>query len=95
MATTATLASALLSRADHATAATYTRGATTTTVSGIFEKAYVETFNTQGSQPMFMCATADVSSAVHGDTLVIGGTTYSVVGVEPDGTGVTTLRLAL
>ena len=81
--------------ADHGTAASYTHAATTTTVNGLFEKAYLETFNTQGSQPTFMCATADVSSAAHGDTLVIGGTTYSVVGVEPDGTGVTLLRLAL
>lgn len=63
-------------------------------VTGIFDAAYYEPLGeVQGRQPMFMLPTASAPSAVHGQSLVIGATTYTVRGVEPDGTGVTVLRL--
>lgn len=62
-------------------------------VTGIFDDAYGEAFGgmVMGSGPMFRCQ----SSAGHaaGQALVIGATTYTVTGVEPDGTGLTVLRL--
>lgn len=62
-------------------------------ITGIFDNAYFEGQNMQGSQPVFSCATADVAAARHGDMLVRAGATYKVVGVEPDGTGMSLLRL--
>ena len=45
------------------------------------------------NEPILTCKSADVSTAVQGTAAVVGGVTYAVVGVEPDGTGITTLRL--
>lgn len=47
----------------------------------------------EATEPRAIARTADVPSAAQGDTLVIGGVTYNVVGVEADGTGMTTLVL--
>jgi hypothetical protein len=44
--------------------------------------------------PQVLCKTADVANAFRGDTFVVGGTTYYVQEVQPDGTGVTTLILS-
>lgn len=86
--------SVFFSTDDFAVAATHNG---TTTVNGIFDKLYLETDagigGVQGNQPVFVCKAADVSAVAHGDTLAISGTTYKVVGVEPDGTGLVLLRL--
>lgn len=74
---------------EFADAATY-NGAT---INGIFDNAYFEGQGIQSSQPVFTCPTASVPNALHGDELVRAGVTFRVVGVEPDGTGVTLLRL--
>lgn len=66
----------------------------TTTVNGIFDREYLEALDgVAGSGPAFTCRTADVPSAANGDTLAIASVTYTVRGVESDGTGVTLLRL--
>jgi hypothetical protein len=64
-------------------------------VTGIFDNDYFEPMGgeMQGATPVFTLPTASASSAAHGQSLVIGATTYKVRGVEPDGTGVTLLRL--
>ena len=64
-------------------------------VTGIFDAAYFDPLggDLQGAQPIFTLPTSSASSAAHGQNLVIGATTYKVRGVEPDGTGVTVLRL--
>ena len=64
-------------------------------VVGIFDMPYIEPLGNfvSGAAPMFMLATADAASAAQGQLLVALGKTYKVVGVEPDGTGLTTLRL--
>lgn len=63
----------------------------------IFEAAYFEenmgSVGFQGSAPMVTALTIDVPNAAHGETLVINGVTYKVASVEPDGTGITVLRL--
>ncbi len=82
--------SVFLQTQDFATAATYQGSAT---VNGIFDNQYFEGMNFQGSAPVFMCRTADVASAAHGQTLAVGADTYKIVGVEPDGTGITLMRL--
>ena len=61
-------------------------------VAGIFDKAYGEAFGMiAGNDPVFR--TASSTGIVRGDTLVIGGVSYTVVNVEPDGTGLDLCRL--
>ena len=61
-------------------------------VSGIFDKAYGESFGLiAGNDPVFR--TASSTGIVRGNTLVIGGVTYTVTHVEPDGTGLDLCRL--
>jgi hypothetical protein len=79
--------------ADFAVAALY-NGAIT--VNGIFYAEYVEALGANvvaGTGPVFQCAAADLPAIAQGDTLVIGATTYKVVGIEPDGTGLLLLKL--
>lgn len=68
-----------------------------TSVNGIFDAEYFEPdagfAGVQSSQPVFLCRTADVSSATHGQVLVVNSATYHIAGVEPDGTGLTLLKL--
>ncbi len=69
-----------------------------TTVNGVFENEFFEaiagaTVPIESAQALFTCRTADVPSATHADTLVISGSSYIVVGVQPDGTGMTILIL--
>lgn len=66
---------------DFSVTANYNSG---TTVNGILDRAYVEVQGTESNRPVFTCALADVSGVNHGKSLVVGGTTYSVVGVQPD-----------
>ena len=63
------------------------------TVRGIFDDAYGESFGgmVAGSGPMFRLPSS--VSVTSGNTLVHAATTYTVVGIEPDGTGLTLLRL--
>lgn len=81
--------SVFFSTAEFADGVTYNGAA----VTGIFDNAYFESEGIQGSQPVFTCPTAFVPNALHGDEMVRSGVTYRVVGVEPDGTGITLLRL--
>jgi hypothetical protein len=64
-------------------------------VRGIYDAAYIGALGNvvEGYAPVFMLATTAAASTVHGDTLAIGANVFKVCGVEPDGTGVTTLRL--
>lgn len=61
-------------------------------VRGIFDNAYGESFSlVASSSPVFRLPSS--IAVATGQTLVIAATTYTVVGVEPDGTGLTVLRL--
>ena len=63
-------------------------------VTGIFDASYYEPMGeVEGRQPVFMLPTSEATYAAHGQYLVIGATRYKVRGVQPDGTGVTTLIL--
>ena len=46
-----------------------------------------------GSNPIAYCRSSDVSAAVQDSTIVIDSTTYTVIDVENDETGMTLLRL--
>lgn len=65
-------------------------------VTGVFRNAYTQSLGGIASkQPMFVVRTVNVPRVRQGSTLrlVADSTNYRVAGVEPDGTGVTTLLL--
>lgn len=80
-----------LSTDDFAVAATV--GAST--VPGILADQYIETLEVPGSRPVFTCRSSDVTAAsiVFNTSMVIGGVTYKVKVIQPDGTGMTRLVL--
>lgn len=72
---------------DFAVAATLTVGATVTTINVIFSAPYrgisPATGEIETTAPEARCKAADVATAVHGSTLVIGGVTYKIIGKQP------------
>jgi hypothetical protein len=62
-------------------------------VRGIFDDAYGESFGGMiaGSGPMFRLPSS--VAVTSGASMVHGSATYTVVGIEPDGTGISLLRL--
>lgn len=77
---------------DFGTAAVYSGSGAT--INGILDAEYEEPMGrVQASKPVFVCRTSDVPSAAHAQTLTIGAQVYKIVGVEPDGTGITLLKL--
>ena len=65
----------------------------TVMLTGIFDAAGTSTLDVSGIDPRFQCAAREVVGMRRGDTLSIGGTTYKVKGLEPDGTGVVVIPL--
>jgi hypothetical protein len=63
----------------------------------IFDRQYFEIpageAGMQSSQPQALCKDADVIGAAQGEAFDIGAVTFRIVGIEPDGTGMTLLRL--
>jgi len=70
----------------------------TKTVSGVFLNGYAEAavglVGVGGTEPRFVCAAADVDADPTGKSLVIDGTTWTIIRGEPDGTGLMRLVLA-
>lgn len=64
-----------------------------TAVTGIFDASYTEEFGMAGTGPVLRIASADVPTVAQGDAVAVGSANYTVAAVEPDGTGVTLLRL--
>ena len=63
-------------------------------VAAIFDNAFSDPLGiVAGTQPMFMAASADVSTLAVGDTVTRGATAYTVASIEPDGTGITRVML--
>ena len=59
----------------------------------IFDNAYVDAFGVASLAPVALLRTEDTGSAAYGATLTVAGVDYRVTAVEPDGTGMTRLRL--
>lgn len=65
-----------------------------TPINGIFDNGYGDALGVSGSTPVFTCKSSDATGLSPGtSTLTIRSSSYLVVGVEADGTGVTLLRL--
>lgn len=63
------------------------------TVRVIFDAAYADPLGMSGSSPVALAISSDVSTVAQGESIAIAGVGYTVVSIEPDGTGVTRLRL--
>lgn len=77
--------------AEHAVSATLDGVA----VAGIFDNEYVDALGMATRQPRFTLKSSAAAAATQASVLVVEGATYRVRAVEPDGTGVTALRLEL
>lgn len=62
-------------------------------VIGIFDAAYQDALGIAGNTPVLQCASADIPDVAQGAAVSIGARRYTVVAIEPDGTGLTLLRL--
>lgn len=82
--------SAFFDTDEFATSATW-KG--TESVKVIFDNAYAEGLDVAGTTPICTAKESDFSGAAEGQSLVIGAVTYSIVGVQPDGTGLVQLVL--
>ena len=82
-----------------ASAVTFTHGVTVATIYVVFRRAgavvQVGEMEVQTAAPTARCKTSDVASAVNGDTLAVGGTTYYVIRVEPINNEETLVYLSL
>jgi len=81
---------------DHGFAVTATWSPSTSTtqvVTCIFDAEYVDPLGVESAAPVAVCKTADVATAKHGQAFVLGATQYKIRGVQPDGTGITLLKL--
>ncbi len=83
---------------DFAVVATYTpQVGVEKQILGIFDNEYLAVaggmVDVSGENARFTCAFADISDVKFGDSLSIDSIDYKIVGIEPDGTGVTTLVL--
>jgi hypothetical protein len=67
------------------------------TITAIFDDEYYEVEGAYApvstSSPAITCESADVSAVVEGTRFVARGTEYEAVNPEPDGTGMTVIRL--
>ena len=76
----------------HGFAVSATIGAATVPV--IFDAAYADALSiVSGTQPVALAASADVSAVSSGTSITINAVAYTVTAIEPDGTGLTRLRL--
>jgi len=84
--------------ADFGTAATYQRVATNSTINGIFDNEFVQVEVAEvpydSVEPVFYCQTADLPTGYTvGDRLTVNAVYYTIREFQPDGTGVSKLRL--
>ena len=75
-----------------------TTDGTIATITALLRNEYLEVevegeVGVESSAPFALARTSDVLNIAQVDTLLISGTTYTVVEVQPDGEGMTDLRL--
>lgn len=88
---------AMMSEAEFAVRVTVGTGTAAVARSGIFDAGYLEAAGGQVQTvgPALTMRSADVAGVAMFGAVSVGTTAYRVVGIEPDGTGVTVLRLEL
>ena len=70
-----------------------------TTFTGIFDNdslaVDLDESEVESTEPTLLARTADVSGLAHGDSLTISAVSYTVRGIQPDGTGMTQIMLSV
>ncbi len=68
------------------------------TIQGIFDapfkSAVAGEMGIESTLPQVLVKTSDVASAVHGQTMTINSVVYQIIGIQPDGTGMTSILLS-
>ncbi|MCB0250049.1 MAG: hypothetical protein KDI07_15850 [Anaerolineae bacterium] len=61
----------------------------------IFDNNYIEEGFTESAVPVFWAKTAEMPALAHGDPIIdeAGDERYEVVNIQPDGSGITMVRL--
>lgn len=62
-------------------------------VRAIFDAAYADPLGMAGNQPVLTVATDDLPAVAVGQAVTVNALAYTVTGIEPDGTGITTVQL--
>ena len=73
--------------------------ADTSTFTAIFDNDFLavdlDESEVESTEPTLLARTSDVSGLAHGDSLTISSTSYTVRGIQPDGTGMTQIMLSV
>ncbi len=64
-----------------------------TTITGLFDHAYIESHSTEGYHPVLLVVDEDVKLVTHDRRIALLGTVYEVKKKAPDGHGFTQLQL--
>lgn len=56
----------------------------TNTIKVFFDNVYIEAEGVETREPQCTCISSDISGAVHGEEIIISGTTYKIRGIQPD-----------
>lgn len=72
---------------------TFVSGTSTTVGTAIFDNGYAEAFDAAGQLPYLTTISADILGLGVGDTATVRGVSYTIRGFEPDGQGITAVRL--
>lgn len=69
------------------------------TFTGIFDNDFLavdlDESEVESTEPTLLARTSDVSGLAHGDSLTISAVSYTVRGIQPDGTGMTQIMLGV
>ncbi len=69
------------------------------TIQGIFDNEFFESVDdsvgVETTAPKVIVKSSDVVGAVHGETMTINTIDYKIIGIQPDGTGITEILLGL
>jgi hypothetical protein len=62
-------------------------------VEAVFDRAFQQSFEMNGSNPVLYVAESDLGAAEQGSAVVISSVNYTIANIEPDGSGLATLQL--
>jgi hypothetical protein len=82
--------------ADYGTTVTKANASTFTAIfDNDFLAVDLDESEVESTEPTLLARTADVSGLAHGDSLTISAVSYTVRGIQPDGTGMTQIMLSV
>ena len=68
------------------------------TIQGVFDAEFSSAvegeMGIESTVPQVLVKTSDVSGAVHGQAMTINSVVYQIIGIQPDGTGMTSILLS-